>query len=329
MPPREPDNVSTASPEKVPSGGWLHPAPSQTPASYRDPVSESPLTPSHEHWILYVFGTTSGALGLWVWVRGALQGNPGTFGYKAVAVGVVAIVIGALLHYRRIRLEPQSTEPEPPEHGPRGRRSLSLGIKMWVAPLLLSWVQVEMFRDPVAMFPFVMVVGAGLVTWGLVQRGFDSSSARRVLGPVMVAIVGIPLGMLSYVLPLNHFTHHLSSVQVWVYVSELHDDRGNAVLVGPDLPMAPSVELVGSGTQSMLEAVASAEKIEATVMPDGSLVYIDDDGVAQPIELTDGAALFERMQAEADAHDQAERTARQHAYAQKLHELRSGGRLFR
>lgn len=294
-------------------------------------AGQNELKPSHEHLILYVFGSASGTLGLWMWVRQAVTGEY-TTGLIPLALGAASIAVGILLHIRRVRLEAAAGHERTTDDASPNASAWLFGVLLWFGPLLYSWGQFELHRDPIVMFSVVPVFGACWTLWLAARRWVPAGLARRVLAPALVAAAGPAAGMLVHTVPLLHFTKHLSAVEVW---NVLDEDSDGPSRVDGDLPPAPSTAFVPSGLIAQMEALATAEQVEVFQRPDGTMFVIDPDGSEHEIERADPDTVLNEIKKEARAKQEAARAEQEAARAAaKQHrdriifERRTSGRLF-
>jgi hypothetical protein len=238
--------------------------------------------------LAYIFGAlliTFGSLHL---VRDVLDGSVLTDGLVVLVVGIGVALLGGLMHaiVARRRQDAGLLEAVPP----MGGRMLALCVGLWLVPPIFGWVQFELFIDPVRMFPGLTIAGASLLVLGLVARVLEHSRLRWPAACVAVAVVGIPLGLATVLLPARHFLHHMTDVRVSVSNPETHESK-EFVFQG-DSPEFHSGYQSDFGPElgGLLEAIADAETVDleeeiaagrmkrlddgsyATVRPDGSTV---------------------------------------------------------
>jgi len=285
--------------------------------------------PEHGHFILYVFGALSLALGSWK-AAGALQeGLWSGAGAWPLGLGVAAITVGAFLHDRDQRRRHQ---PAAEDRGTDGNRWLHLGIGLFLSPMIGAWVQFERFQDPIQMFPFTTIVGGVISSYGLARFLLPAGRSRRVLGPTLAASIGVPGALLAHALLVGHFTHHLSNVAVWALPGD--QISGDPTLVGADLPlMEHDLEL--PSTQLELMAALDATPVDPSAFrigADGTMLRINADGTETPVEtLAVGEldAMFDEAKREDEVAARKARERRRAAYDAELESLRQGGRFFR
>lgn len=241
----------------------------------------------------------------------------------AVGIGLLLIGFGIVLQLLRDRHEPRPVGPHTFSWGP-----VAGAMAVLLLPLAAAWTQFELFRDEIWMAP-VLSIGGGIYLGMALGRRFGGSRHARTATMVLVSVLGLPLAILSFGLPTQHFRRHGSAVS-YVVARTRYDQR--AYTFEADLPQAPTAETAGagSGTLGLVGALAEAKTVETKTV-DGVLLVKGEDGVFHPAETTSMEALFE----EAEAEDEAERAAQLETYQRALeaHEreverLRRSGRLF-
>lgn len=123
-------------------------------------------------------GSATGTLGLWMWVRQAVTGEY-TTGLIPLALGAASIAVGILLHTRRVRLETAAGYEHATDDASASASAWLTGVLLWFGPLIYSWGQFELRRDPIIMFSVVPVFGACWTLWLAAQCWVPAGLARR------------------------------------------------------------------------------------------------------------------------------------------------------
>lgn len=273
--------------------------------------------------LLYIAGGLTLALG----AKGALhrvgQGEALGSAGLALAIGAALVVGGAIVHLLSLqRREGLDDKPGTPS----SVFATGAAVGIWLMPLTASWIQFEMHADPVWMFPLVTLIGAIAASVTLSSRVTYRWVLRPVATMLVVGFVGMPVGFLSVALPLSHFTHHLTTVQV-ANVDRYGRDR-RPHRFEADVPSRPSAM---KQQLDLFKALANAKPVdvEAEIAagrmrrePDGSLVTLDGSGNPQKMRTLDDVEAAMK-----EARERREQ-ARQQAFNAKRDRLRQSGRLF-
>jgi len=262
-----------------------------------------------------------------------LSGEAWDSSLQVLLVGTLLVAAAAVLHALVIRRRGHGGLLSSEAHWLQA--SAGIGGLLWLLPLLAAWLQFEFFVEPVRLFPLPAVLGAMLMVYAIGARLMRQWTWVQPLSMVGVALLGMPLGLLSVALPAAHFQHHLSSVSMQMALPGV----GQAQTYAPpasDLSPAPSLRGTGPGTLEFLEALAQARPIDVQAelaagrlrrLPDGSLVVVADDGSESPVGTGQDLemALDAAVRADGEAADKAA-LAEEAAWQAALRERREGGR---
>lgn len=252
------------------------------------------------------------------------------------ALIVAAVLLGAAVAFQFLREGGLERHPLPPATR-FNWILLGGGVLFLFVPVGAGWVQFELYRDEILMFPVASLVAGitlGVLLANCVFRGRYRSSARML----SIAIVGMPLGLLAFAIPSAHFRHHGSAVVVYTYPEDRLTPKKN--VFKSDQPLPPSDPIVGEGTLEMIgdlanalknaERIDVAEKLEtgAWVQKDGAYFERLEDGSLRAIEFGAADDLFEEFEDEARAKDQAQLEALKAEYERSEIQRKRGGRLF-
>jgi len=236
--------------------------------------------------LLYIFG----ALFVWLGARDLfadlLEGAPILGALQFAGFGAWLIAMGALLHAVVLRRRDDAGVLE--ELPGMSRQWFFTALVVWLLPTLVAWMQFELFVDPIRMFPMLTVAGAAVLVLGLISHALRRHSLRWPLSIATVALIGVPLGLLTVSVPLSHFNFHLSSVKVFM-VGDEYDNRPSHVVFEGDDPtyIAPLPSTIGEASGSILNALANAEEVDVSEeiaagrmrrLEDGTLVRVNADG---------------------------------------------------
>lgn len=265
--------------------------------------------------VIYLLAYIAGGLfvtaGGWNVTRSVLDGSPLAPQLQLVLVGIALVVVAALLHAwtEKRRNAGQPYEPiEPPT-----TLSLAIALAVWALPIITAWIQFELFLNPIRMAIEMTVLGGVVFAFLLARRLLKPGPLRGPGTMVVVALFGVPFGLVGAVLPLSHFTHHLSDVAVTIF-AKAYSPYTKTVTFHRDTVTAPSDPAPNyDATLDLGAAIADARPAD----PD--------------VEATGNAADLERMLESAYAADRerndAERDARLGAWHGEVERRKRGGRL--
>ncbi len=289
-----------------------------------------------------------GAVGLSLVVEGAIGAEDpmaiGAAGRLVLAVSAAALSGAVLLQLVREAAGP-TLLGEPADRGapvdavlgspPRsadGSRGVTLA--RWgaviVAPIVVSWIEFELFVDPVDLFPLITVLGG--IGFGLSLA--DLSPLRRARGVqrlLGVALVGLPLGLLAVTVPSGHYRAHGTGVTAWGI-----DSFGGIepYRLGPaSPPVAPRAAVIGGAELELIGAIAEAEPVplvellergEVRLVEDRLFVRTATGGWAP----AGGAGALDAALEAARAEDAEVERQRQAEHERSLARWRRSGRLF-
>ncbi|MCH2110034.1 MAG: hypothetical protein MK135_11955 [Polyangiaceae bacterium] len=157
-------------------------------------------------------------------------------------------------------------EPQPPAEALiyLGVIGLIKGAGIMVLPVLLGWIQFELFWEKIYVIPLVGLIGE---IWMSISAAGILSSERWqwIMMMVFLAIVFLPLSILTASLLIDHFREHGSTVTTsfWGNGYQRHQFSFDSKL--PDAPQREIPEL-GSGTRELIAALASAKTVNTKII---------------------------------------------------------------
>jgi len=278
--------------------------------------------------LLYVAGGVAVALMSVRWIGDLVAGEPSS---RKVYVGFIAAAVSLVLAagIQTVRdATSQQVHPVEPETRTGWRLPL-IALAVWAAAIGVSWVQFELYLDSVRMFPLVTLIGALVFIWGIGKRMLPAGKARRLLSALLIAAVGLPMGLVGFGLPMAHYTKHLTPVRV--VIMNMYEERETHSF-DADEPAEQVEPIAGAGTMEMIQALAAQElppEMAARIASgewrreeDGSMVAVNEDGTTTPVD------LVSEMKAAAEHKDAAQREALQREHEEKVRRLKSSGRMF-
>ncbi|RVU41384.1 hypothetical protein EA187_18750 [Lujinxingia sediminis] len=287
--------------------------------------------------LIYIFGAIFVWVGSYRVLDDVLAGEPLMEAMQIGGFGVLMIVQAAILHAVVLHRRRDAGVLEAFEVP--GRRWFGVAAAAWLAPILVAWAQFEWFVDPIRMFPVITVGGASALVMGGVSRLLRKHRLRWPLTIAAVALVGLPVGLLTVSLPMSHFNYHLSSVQVSMF-QDHYGGLENVVFEADDPDyIAGHVSPIGEQTSEWLSALANAEEVDISEeiaagrmrrLEDGTLVRVGEHG--EELRLHEWASVSKDidMAMEADrAQAAAEEAKRRAEWEVEIEKRRQGGRLFR
>ncbi len=286
--------------------------------------------------LAYIAGGLGVTFGAFQMMRGLGELSPLHPAVGIVAVGVALIVAAACLHGwtegRRAGKQAAlvTTKPSTP--------ALLIALALWCVPLIAAWAQFELFINPVHVQPELTVLGAITFTYLLARRVMQAGPMRAPGSMISVALFGVPIGLLTAVLPIRHFNFHLTDATTWVFDDALAN-QVKTLTIERDAETLPSAPLpTRDATLAVLEALGNAKAVDVEQeiaagrmrrLGDGTLVTVAPDGSTAPIGGADDLARVADEAAEADGRRAAqEHDARVRAFSEELERRRQGGRLF-
>ena len=286
--------------------------------------------------LIYILGGALVTLGVSHVTEDVLKGAPVGDALVPVALGAGLICLAGLLHALvERRRNPGGTSRASSSR--MGRRSLALAGAMWAVPIIVAWIQFELFINPVLAMPHATVLGGIALTFGVCSHLMAKWPLRRVATTMAVAVVGLPFGLLGAALPIQHFTHHLTDVVIPLRDPVTREDRSiEHKRDEVDMPTAPL--RVDEATLDLVRAFAEAKTINVAdeiaagrmrQLEDGSYVTVNPDGTETPLG---GRGDMEQAFAEARETDEQRATEEQAArvaeWERELLQRKQGGRLF-
>ena len=286
--------------------------------------------------LAYIAGGLGVTLGALQVMRGLGELSPLHPAIGTVALGVALVVTAACLHgwteSRRAgkHAAPVTTTPSTP--------ALLIALALWGVPLIAAWTQFELFINPVHVQPELTVLGAIAFTYLLARRVLQVGPMRAPGSMIAVALFGVPIGLLTAVLPIRHFNFHLTDATTLVFDDALAT-QVKTLTIERDAPTPPSAPLpTRDATLAVLEALGNAKALDVEQeiaagrmrrLADGTLVAVAPDGSTAPIGGADDLARVADEAAEDDRRRAAEEhDARVRAFNDELERRRQGGRLF-
>ena len=287
--------------------------------------------------LLYIFGAVVVWVGSNRLLRDLLDGESVIGALQIGGFGALMIVLAAVLHAVVLRRRGDAGVLDAMEVP--GRRWFAVAAAAWLVPTLVAWEQFELFLDPIRMFPVITVAGASALVVGGVSRLLRAHTLRWPLTIAAVALVGLPVGLLSVSLPLAHFNHHLSAVKIWTF-DEPHGGLKDVVFEADDASYVQELSpMIGEETGSLLSALANAKEIDVSEeiaagrmrrLEDGTLVRVGEDGEDIPLESWDSFDEEFDAALQADrAESSLEEAKRRADWEAEIEARRRGGRLFR
>lgn len=290
--------------------------------------------------LFYIFGAALVTLGGARLIDAIWEGEGWASALQILGVGAGLVVGAAILQglVQRRRGHAGVLDQLPALSG----RGILLALAIYLGSILAAWVQFELFMEPVHMFPFVTVLSAMAMVFGLVQRVVPAGNFRWALLTAAVALFGLPVGLLGLGLPIAHFNHHLTSVRFSLTNPSTYETQEFNFPADAPEPPVDEVSPLGEGTLGILEALGSAEEIDVTEeiaagrmrrLEDGTLVTIHEDGrettlVTGEAALGELSAAFDRAWAEDEERAARERAERRAAWEREMLLRKRGGRLF-
>ncbi len=267
--------------------------------------------------------------------RNVLQGlRVGVFPEETWAMlgfGVLLTVLGGAALVARSKQEPaQEDAPQTPALG-----FLAFGVALWLGAPLLAWVQFELYRPTLYMFPITGLVGAVLTTWVAVRALLRTQTpVVRASSPMLIVLFAVPMATTTFILPKAHFLHHLSTVNV-VWMGD--DFEGAQVLEYlPDVPDSPDPPSEMTGTLKVLSALADAKPVDVSAKiksgewkygEDGELLEVLVNVEARPLNLHSSTKTLQEMESRANRKEREAYEAKVAAHKKLIELRRRGGRL--
>ena len=255
----------------------------------------------------------------------ALSEHGEGLGYAALFI-VVGASAQALREGRGSASEEASADEDTEPHSPM---EFLWPLALLVGPLLVAWAQFELFFEDVRMFPVVSVAG-GIWLGAVLGGRLSGPRYRSTVAMLTIALCTFPLALLSIVFPAAHFRTYGSNVVV--VVEDSADFSQREYPFEATLPDAPTLDPqgLGSGTESLIGALADAKPIEAVEI-EGVTYVRNEEGTLEPVELSTAEDLFAVAEEEDAQEREAELAAYELEYAEheaRLARLRRSGRLF-
>lgn len=284
----------------------------------------------------YIFGSLLLTLGGRDLILNIQEGESPEETWPLLVGGAAIVLVSAFLQALVVRRRGDSGVLD--KASGLGKRFLLLAGVAWLLPTVVAWVQFESFSEPVYMFPVITIAGAVALSLGVASRATRGLSLRAPVMTSAMAVFGLPLGLVTVGLPMNHFNHHLSDVVVFTFSDAERTEHRFAA----DDPFFDEHEDVGIGdeTRALLSALAGAKEVDVDVeeeiaagrmkrLDDGSYVTANADGTFPTVSATEEfTALFDKA-TDADAELAAvRRSDRRAAWEDEMDRRRNGGRLF-
>ncbi|AKQ69154.1 hypothetical protein A176_006066 [Myxococcus hansupus] len=285
--------------------------------------------------LLYLAGGGLLTLSVSRFLQDALNGAPLAESAPLVALGMGLVCFAALLHAVTLRRR----NPDGPSAAlPRmGRVAFALAGVMWAMPILIGWLQFELFINPIQMAPHLMFLGGLFLVFCVCTHVTATWRMPVVATTAGVALFGLPLGLLGAALPIGHFNHHLSDVVLLMSDPMTGEDR-SVLSERADVPMPPQemnphknvmdlAAALGNARQINIEEELAAGRMKQ--LDDGSYVVVNPDGSEAALE---SAAAFDEALDEAVEADKRQafeaEAARVAEWERQMRQRRPGGRLF-
>ncbi|RAL20133.1 hypothetical protein DL240_18665 [Lujinxingia litoralis] len=285
--------------------------------------------------LVYIFGSLSVWLGSRNVISAALDGESILGAMQFVGFGVWMIVLAAILHAVVLKRREDAGVLE--GLNPSRWKLLIGGMLAWWVPTVAAWIQFELYIDPIRMFPFVTVVGAGAVVLWLAFRVLPQTKMMWPLATVAVTLLGIPLGLLTVSVPIKHFNHHLSSVKIRAFENSGYARSYEGIIAAhDDTYIGGPAPLIGEEGLGVLGELADAREVDVEAeiaagrlreAEDGTLIKINEDGSEEKVGTLETFDDVFQEALEADRKVASEEEARKRAaWEAEMEERRRGGR---
>lgn len=284
----------------------------------------------------YVFGSILVTLGGRNLLLNLRDGEPLVGALQMLAFGVAVILASAVLQALVVKRRGNAGVLD------RARdidnRFLLLAGVAWLLPTVAAWAQFESFREPIYMFPVLTIGGAIALVLGAASRFTSGWALRAPAMTCAIALVGLPVGLITVGWPMSHFRHHLSDVVVFT----VDENNRTEHRFEADEPFFDEYADVGLGdeTHGLLGAIARAEAVVIDVdeeiaagrmkrLDDGSYVTANADGTFPTLSASEQLTKMLGAAIEADGVERAaKRAERRRAWEDERDRRRSGGRIF-
>jgi hypothetical protein len=262
-----------------------------------------------------------------------LSGSDLTEGGSVFLDGVVVILAGGIL--QAVVIGRRGDAGVLDDLPPAGSRVLILGAIAWLASVTWPWIQFELFWNPIRIYPLITLLASSASVFALAHRIFRQSKLRVSFATMSVALLGVPLGLLSVIVPAAHFNHHLTDVRTSTYSTS--GGVRDHTFSGSDAFLSEhESESLGDETARLLDAIGQAEPIDVEAdieqgrlmrLEDGTLVILDEEHFAAMADQQEVAKRLEDA-LEEDRKKAAQDRARESARAlAEMNERRLGGRI--
>lgn len=218
-----------------------------------------------------------------------------------------------------------------------GKKGFIIAAAIWLLSIAWPWIQFELYWNPVDIYPLITLAGASALVFGVAQRISEKSKYRNSLATMAVAIVGVPLGLLSVALPTAHFNYHLTHVQTTTS-STGEGIQEHTFFADDPRFLDQETNIMSEETAELFNSLAEARPVDIDAeieagrmkrLADGTVVILDREGIGGPAQHEDVGKLVDDA-LEKDARAAAEQKARARAkFEAELEARRRGGRIFR